>query len=171
MVQLSSLKGRDSNEGGHGVSNVKKENDQGCWSNGSNNSSDINLEMSRSTQAINSPSSSQINAKNLFSSTLRPAASSLTQFLQGSSRPDLQGLKVDHHHHHHHQVVQEETFCSMFNGGSMEDQQGFWSWPDQQHHFHWINQSPQNCSLPAANVANTFIILWLVEFNVLEDQT
>ncbi|KAF3444773.1 hypothetical protein FNV43_RR14466 [Rhamnella rubrinervis] len=133
-AELSTLKGRDANEGGHGLSNIKKENDQGSWSNGSDNSSDINMEISRSTQATNSPASSQINAKNLFSSTLRPA-SSLTQFLQGSSRPDLQGLKVDHHHHHH-QVAQEETFCNMFNGGGIEDQQGFWPWPDQQHHFH-----------------------------------
>ncbi|KAH7532627.1 hypothetical protein FEM48_Zijuj04G0041700 [Ziziphus jujuba var. spinosa] len=124
-AELSTLKGRDSNEAG--LSNLKKEN-EGSWSNGSENSSDINLEISR-TPVINSPASSQINGKNFFPSTLRP--SSITQFLQGTSRSDIQGLKVDQHHHH--QMVQEESFCNMFNG--IEDQQGFWPWPEQ-HQFH-----------------------------------
>lgn len=128
MLQLSNLKGRDSsNEGG--FSNLKKDNeDQGCWSNGSDHNSncDINLEISRTPAA-----SFQINGRNFFPSTnLRP--SNVTQLLQGSSRSDIQGLKLDHHHH---QMVQEESFCNMFNAGINEDHQGFWPWPDQHHQF------------------------------------
>ncbi|XVF16584.1 hypothetical protein REPUB_Repub10bG0044600 [Reevesia pubescens] len=115
-AELSSLKTKDSNE-----ISIKKEN-EGSWSNGSDNSCDVNLDISRTT-ALTSPASSQLSSKHLFSSSMiRPT--SMTQLLQGSSRPDLQCPN---------QVVQEESFCHMFNG--VDEQQGFWPWAEQQN-FH-----------------------------------
>ncbi|XVE68093.1 hypothetical protein DITRI_Ditri09bG0041800 [Diplodiscus trichospermus] len=116
-AELLSLKTKDSNE-----LSIKKEN-EGSWSNGSDNSCDVNLDISRTT-VITSPPSSQLSSKHLFPSSIRPT--SMTQLLQGSSRPDLQCLKLD-------QVVQEENFCHMFNG--VDEQQGFWPWGEQQN-FH-----------------------------------
>lgn len=141
-AQLSALKGgstRDLNEGGR--ENHKKEG-EGSWSNnGSENSSDVNLEISRTTtitQVINtcsSASSQVLNGKTLFPSTLRPT--SITQLLvQGSPRSE---------HHPPHQMVQSsenENLCNMFvNGGvnvnvvDQDHQQGFWPWPEQPY-FH-----------------------------------
>ncbi|XP_022740530.1 homeobox-leucine zipper protein ATHB-20-like [Durio zibethinus] len=116
-AQLLSLKTKDSNE-----ISIKKEN-EGSWSDGSDNSCDVNLDISRTT-VINGTPSSQLSSKHLFPSSIRPA--SMTQLLQGSSRPDLQCPKLD-------QVVQEESFCHMFNG--VDEQQGFWPWGEQQN-FH-----------------------------------
>ncbi|KAL6135659.1 hypothetical protein ACLB2K_067886 [Fragaria x ananassa] len=141
--ELLAIKGsKDSNFEGGLSNNMKKETDQGSWSNGStdDNSSDhINLDMSRSnTPAATSPqSNTQITngSKNLFPSSLcRPPHASITQLLQGSSRSsDLHCLKVD-------QMIQDDqTFCTMFNNGSIDqDHQGnFWPWPaEQPHHFH-----------------------------------
>ncbi|KAH1092112.1 hypothetical protein J1N35_019369 [Gossypium stocksii] len=108
-AELLALKTKDSNE----TSCIKKEND--CsWSYGSdNNSCDVNLDISRTPLMSSS--------KNLFPPSVRPT--SMTQLLQGSSRPDLQCVKLD-------QVVQEESFCNMFNG--VDEQQGFWPWSEQQ---------------------------------------
>ncbi|GMY13614.1 homeobox-leucine zipper protein HAT7-like [Fagus crenata] len=114
-AELLALKGRDINEGR--LKCIKKETDQGSWSNGSENSCDINLDISR-TPVINSPVSSQLSSHHLFPSSLRPT--SMTQLLQGSSRPDLQSLKID-------QMAQDEGFCNMFTG--IEDQQNYWPWP------------------------------------------
>ncbi|XVF60497.1 hypothetical protein PTKIN_Ptkin08bG0052100 [Pterospermum kingtungense] len=119
-AELLSLKTKDSNE-----ISIKKENDQGSWSNGSDNSCDVNLDISRTTVITSTPASSQLSGKHLFPSSIRPTG--MTQLLQGSSRPDLQCLKLD-------QVVQEESFCHMFNG--VDEQQGFWPWADQQQNFH-----------------------------------
>lgn len=122
--ELLALKSKDSNEVNH---HLKKETDQGSWSNGSTeNSSDVNLDISR-TPVITSSVSSHLSSKQLFPSSIRPT--SMTQLLHASSRPaDLHCLKLD-------QMVQEESFCNMFNG--MEEQQtGFWQWPDQQQNFH-----------------------------------
>ncbi|CAL9014457.1 unnamed protein product [Prunus brigantina] len=134
QAELLSMKSKDSNEAGlNNINNLKKETDQGSWSNGSENSSDhhhhhLNLDISRTPATTNSsPSNSQqTNGKNLFPSSLRPT--SITQLLQGSSRSDLQCLKVD-------QMIQDESLCSMFNGIDQEQQQGYWPWPEQ-HHFH-----------------------------------
>ncbi|KAH9740072.1 homeobox-leucine zipper protein HAT7 [Citrus sinensis] len=131
-AELVSLKNKDSNNGQ--VIHLKKEN-EGSASNGSDNSSDINLDISR-TQVITSPvSSSHLTSKQLFPTSTRPAAGSMTQLLQGSSIPDhLQCLKIDHHQM---VQVQDESFCHMFNG--IEEQQAtassFWQWPGQQN-FH-----------------------------------
>ncbi|KAH7554601.1 hypothetical protein ACOSP7_027960 [Xanthoceras sorbifolium] len=110
--------------------NLKRETDQGSWSNGSTeNSSDVNLDMSR-TAVITSPSavSSHLISKQLFPITSNIRPTSMTQLLQASSRPDLHCLKLDQ------MVQQEESYCNMFNG--IEEQQtGFWQWPEQQN-FH-----------------------------------
>ncbi|KAK8586858.1 hypothetical protein V6N12_021381 [Hibiscus sabdariffa] len=103
-AELLALKTKDSNE----IMSIKKEN-EGSWS---DNSCDVNLDISRTPL---------MSSKHLF-----PRPTSMTQLLQGSSRPDLQCLKLD-------QVVQEESFCNMFNG--VDEQQGFWPWPEQQN-FH-----------------------------------
>ena len=157
MRQLSTLKGRDySSEAGR-ENHKKDQADQGSWSNGSDqNSSDINLDISRTPIVNNNTSTSSasshqlaVHGKNLFPSSLRPA-SSITQLLQGSSRSDLHCLKVNDHPH---QMLQsDESFCNMFVNGSaaaaaaaatatataVEADQppaGFWPWPEQ-HYFH-----------------------------------
>ncbi|KAE8668638.1 Homeobox-leucine zipper protein HAT7 [Hibiscus syriacus] len=108
-AELLSLSSKDSNE----IMSIKKEN-EGSWSHtGSDNSCDVNLDISRTPL---------MSSKHLFP---RPTTS-MTQLLQDSSRPDLQCLKLD-------QVVQEESFCNMFNGA--DDQQGFWPWSEHQN-FH-----------------------------------
>ena len=118
FLQLQTLKRRDCNETGTVIS-LKKETDQGSWSNGSNNSSEINLDLSR-TPVMNSPVSSSLNGKTLLPTSLKPT--SITQLLQCSSRSDLQ----------------DESFCNMFH--IIDEQQNFWPWPDhqqqQQHQFH-----------------------------------
>ncbi|XP_030513198.2 homeobox-leucine zipper protein ATHB-20-like [Rhodamnia argentea] len=119
-AELLVLKGRDTNEA---PGNLKKEIERSYWSNGSENSSDINLDISR-TSVMNSPASSQFSNKHHFTSSMRPSVTA--QLLHGSTRSDLQCFKVDH------QGVQEESFCNMFNNG-MEDHHGFWPWAEQQH--------------------------------------
>ncbi|GLT56470.1 hypothetical protein SLA2020_295080 [Shorea laevis] len=114
-AELLALKTKDSNE----VS-LKKEN-EGSWSNGSDNSCDVNLDISRTAAITSTALSSQLSSRQLFPSSIRPT--SMTQLLQGSSRPDI---------HCPNQVVQEENFCNMFNG--IDEQQGFWPWPEQQNY-------------------------------------
>ena len=115
MMQLMALKSIDTSEAG--LKCMKKETEL-SWSNGSENSCDINLDISRAP-AMNIAVSSQLSSKQLFPSSLRPT--SMSQVLQGSSRSDLQCLKID-------QVAQDEGFCNMFNG-NIEDQHNFWPWP------------------------------------------
>ncbi|XP_027352712.1 homeobox-leucine zipper protein HAT7-like [Abrus precatorius] len=100
-AELQALKGRDWCEAG----TIKKE-AECSWSNGSDNSSDINLDLSR-TPVLNSHVSFQKD-KSLLPSSLKPT--SMTQFLQ------------------------DEGFCNMFH--NIDEQQNFWPWPDQEHHFH-----------------------------------
>ncbi|CAJ1946952.1 unnamed protein product [Sphenostylis stenocarpa] len=110
-AELQTLKNRDCCE--TETINLKKET-EGSWSSGSNNSSEINLDLSR-TPVMNSPVSSQ-NGKSLLPTSLKPT--SLTQLLQCSSRSDLQ----------------DESFCNMFH--NIDEQQNFWPWPEQQQQFH-----------------------------------
>ncbi|XP_028780463.1 homeobox-leucine zipper protein HAT7 [Neltuma alba] len=116
-AELQALKGRDHCEGGT-VSLVKKET-EGSWSNnGSDNCSDINLELSR-TPVRNSPVCSQNGKSQLVGSNLKPT--SITQLLQFSTRSDLQ----------------DETFSNMFSTNTIDDQQqNLWTWPQEQHHYH-----------------------------------
>ncbi|KAE9620045.1 hypothetical protein Lal_00040193 [Lupinus albus] len=109
--ELQALKSRDCFE--TGTISFKKETDQGSWSNRSDNSSNINLDLSR-TPVMNSPVSCQ-NAKNLLPNSLKPT--SITQLLQCSSRSDLQ----------------EENFTNIFH--NIDEHQNFWPWPEQ-NHFH-----------------------------------
>ncbi|CAK9308958.1 unnamed protein product [Citrullus colocynthis] len=137
-AELLALKTKDSGEaaGGGATMNLKKENER-CWS--SDNSCDINLDISKTQAPINGSGSggggracSQPGIiKDLFpSAAFRSAA--ITQLLQhGSSRSTVD----------HPQVIQEESFSQMFNG--IEEQQqtaaaaGFWPWSsDQNSHFH-----------------------------------
>ncbi|KAK4281004.1 hypothetical protein QN277_012553 [Acacia crassicarpa] len=118
-AELLALKGRDCCEGG--TMNLKKE-PEVCWSNGStDNSSDINLDLSRS-QFINSTVTSVHNGKSLLPSNnaLKPA--SITQLLQCSSRSELQ----------------DESFSNMFQGGGgVDEHHNFWPWPEHgSHQFH-----------------------------------
>ncbi|OAY29828.1 homeobox-leucine zipper protein ATHB-20 [Manihot esculenta] len=112
--------------------NPKKETDQGSWSNASENSCDINLDISRTPLETSPVSNSQLSTKHLFTTaSIRPT--SMTQLLQSSSsRQDLHCLKVD-------QMVQDENFCNMFNG--MDEHQGFWQWPAEQHAAFSLNQT------------------------------
>ncbi|XP_014517181.1 homeobox-leucine zipper protein HAT7-like [Vigna radiata var. radiata] len=111
-AELQSLKNRDCCETGTVVSH--KKDTEGSWSNGSNNSSEINLDLSR-TPVMNSPVSSQ-NGKSLLPTSHKPTT--MTQLLQSSSRSDLQ----------------DESFCNMFH--NIDEQQNFWPWTEQQHQFH-----------------------------------
>ncbi|XP_057993013.1 homeobox-leucine zipper protein HAT7-like isoform X2 [Hevea brasiliensis] len=109
----------------------KKLHAEGSWSNASENSCDANLDVSRNPVATSPVSNSQLSTKHPFSTSIRPT--SMTQLHQSSSpRPDLQCLKVD-------QLVQEENFCNIFNG--MDEQQGFWPWPAEQHTPFSLNQN------------------------------
>ncbi|MED6205603.1 hypothetical protein PIB30_019163 [Stylosanthes scabra] len=145
-AELQALKGnREWCETGT-VITLKKEN-EGSWSNnGSDNSSDMNLDLSRTPVMNNSPVSSSHhhhhqnnqnnnnnndnnnnNSKSLvLPNSLKPT--SITQLLQcsSSSRSDLQD---------------DQGFCNMFHNID-EQQHNFWSWPpptennNHHHHFH-----------------------------------
>ncbi|XP_042971729.1 homeobox-leucine zipper protein ATHB-20-like [Carya illinoinensis] len=122
-AELLVLKSKDqTNEAG--FKSMKKEIEY-SWSNGSENSYDINLDNSR-TPITNGLISLQLSSKNLFPSSLtRPT--SMPQLLQNSSRSDhFQWVKTGH-------MTQEESLSNMFN--NIEDQHDFWPWPEQQH-FH-----------------------------------
>ncbi|MQL71774.1 hypothetical protein Taro_004111 [Colocasia esculenta] len=102
--------------------NLNKETEGSC-SNRSDNSSDINLDISR-TPATDSPMDPQQGSRPFFQ-PIRPAG--MAQLLQNPpSRPELQCPKME-------QGVQDESFCSMLCG--LDDQPGFWAWPEQ-HNFH-----------------------------------
>lgn len=110
-AEMLALKNREPTE----FINLNKETEGSC-SNRSDNSSDINLDISR-TPAIDSPLSSHP-SRPPFQSSLRPA--SMVQLLQNTSKSDLQCQKIEHH--------TDESFCNMFN---IDDQPGFWPWPEQ----------------------------------------
>ncbi|XP_077224524.1 homeobox-leucine zipper protein ATHB-13-like [Tasmannia lanceolata] len=116
QAEILTLKSRETSE----PINLNKETEGSC-SNRSDNSSDINLDISRNS-TIDSPLSSHPNIPRFPS--IKPT--NVSQFLQNSSRSDLQCPKIEH-------SVQDESFCNMFNG--IEDQPGLWPWSEH-HHFH-----------------------------------
>ncbi|KAL5981023.1 Homeobox-leucine zipper protein ATHB-13 [Asimina triloba] len=118
--EILSLKSRELPES----INLNKETEGSC-SNRSENSSDINLDISR-TSAIDSPLSSHPN-RPVFPS-MRPTG--VAHFLHNSSRPDLQCPKIEHIPGANH----DESFCNIFMG--TDDQSSFWPWSDQQNNFH-----------------------------------
>ncbi|XP_068638041.1 homeobox-leucine zipper protein ATHB-13-like [Aristolochia californica] len=118
QADILALKSRDSSE----PINLNKETEGSC-SNRSENSSEINLDVSR-TSAIDSPLSSHPTSRNLFQS-MKPTG--VVQLLQSSSRSDhVQCPKME-------QPIQDESFCNMFCG--IEDQSAFWQWSEH-HNFH-----------------------------------
>ncbi|PIA62606.1 hypothetical protein AQUCO_00200545v1 [Aquilegia coerulea] len=118
-AEILALKNREPTE----FINLNKETEGSCSNRSDENSSDINLDTSR-TPAIDSPLSSH-QSRPLFPSSLRPT--SMVQLLQNTSKSDMQCSKIEHHN------VQEESFCNMF---SIDDQPGFWPWPEQGSQFH-----------------------------------
>ncbi|KAL6960734.1 Homeobox-leucine zipper protein ATHB-13 [Sarracenia purpurea var. burkii] len=107
QAELMSLKGRESSTG-IGPINLNKET-EGSWSNGSDNSCDVNLGTTSTISEV-------------------PFYSHLMQ--SSSSRSDLPShQKID-------QMVSDEGFCNMFMGGTIADQSAFWPWPEQQHDLH-----------------------------------
>ncbi|KAJ8647032.1 hypothetical protein MRB53_000055 [Persea americana] len=118
QAEIMALKGRETTE----PINLNKET-EGSSSNRSENSSDINLDISR-TSAIDSPLATHPN-RPLFPSSRRPTPAT-HHLLQNSTRPELQCPKIEH-------PVQEESFCNMFMG--MDDHSGLWPWSEH-HNFH-----------------------------------
>ncbi|KAG8384717.1 hypothetical protein BUALT_Bualt04G0147300 [Buddleja alternifolia] len=100
--------------------NLNKDNNEGSWSNGSENSCEVNLNNTTATDST--LLYHHHNNKNavVFPPTLGPT-STLTQLLHTSSRPD----------DHHHIPASNEGFCNMF-GGIIEENPDFWPWPEQQ---------------------------------------
>ncbi|KAG8383103.1 hypothetical protein BUALT_Bualt05G0150000 [Buddleja alternifolia] len=117
--EIMALKNREPTES----INLNKETEGSC-SNRSENSSEIKLDISR-TSAIDSPSSTNPTTAGrlFFPTSLRPNGVE-QQFFHNSSRPETHGPKID-------QAVKEESLCNMFC--SMDDQTGFWPWLEQQH--------------------------------------
>ncbi|KAK7340524.1 hypothetical protein VNO77_21230 [Canavalia gladiata] len=104
LAQLKALKGREWCEAE--TKNFKKETES-CWRNGSDNSSDINLDLSR-TPVLSGHVSSQ-NSKSILQPT--------------SSKPNSIT-----------QLLQDEAFGNMFH--NIDEQHNFWPWLDQHHQFH-----------------------------------
>ncbi|RWW27603.1 hypothetical protein BHE74_00012554 [Ensete ventricosum] len=118
-VPILSLKRRETSE----LINLNKET-EGSSSNRSENSSEINLDLSRAsvTESPLNPNQSLP-----FFHSVRPADVDHL-LLHGSSRPELQCPKMDHG------GIAEGSFSNLLS--SMEDQSAsFWSWSDQ-HNFH-----------------------------------
>ncbi|KAJ8497749.1 hypothetical protein OPV22_008301 [Ensete ventricosum] len=119
QVEILSLKKRETSE----LINLNKET-EGSSSNRSENSSEINLDLSRAsvTESPLNPNQSLP-----FFHSVRPADVDHL-LLHGSSRPELQCPKMDHG------GIAEGSFSNLLS--SMEDQSAsFWSWSDQ-HNFH-----------------------------------
>ncbi|PIA27909.1 hypothetical protein AQUCO_07400028v1 [Aquilegia coerulea] len=117
QAEIMALKGGEPTES----INLNKETEGSC-SNRSENSSEINLDISR-TPAIDSPLSSNP-SRPLFPTSMRPA--SIVQLLQSSSRADAHCQKSQN-------PTQEESICHIFN--AIDDQPSFWPWSEnQQYH-------------------------------------
>lgn len=116
-MQIMALKGRETSE----LINLNKETEASC-SNRSENSSEINLDISR-TSVTESPLHPHQSLP--FFQSIRPA--DIDQLLQSTSRPDMQCPKIEN-------GVTEGSFSNLLC--SMEDQSAsFWSWSDH-HNFH-----------------------------------
>ncbi|KAI0495359.1 hypothetical protein KFK09_025509 [Dendrobium nobile] len=130
QAEILALKGREAPE----LINLNKETEGSC-SNRSENSSEINLDISRtSTTATAATVTAVVSESHLnhpiqnipFFSVIRPPA--ITQLLPSSSRPDLQCTKIEHG-----TVVADENFSNLLCG--MDEQNAFWPWPDN-HNLH-----------------------------------
>ncbi|KAG4935759.1 hypothetical protein JHK85_050678 [Glycine max] len=117
QTEILALKSREPTES----INLNKETD-GSSSNRSENSSEINLDISRTPAIDSSLSTQQSNNKTFFPSSARPTG--VAQLFQTTSRPEIQCQKIDH-------MVNEESLSNMFCG--IDDQSGLWPWLEQQH--------------------------------------
>ncbi|XP_039144336.1 homeobox-leucine zipper protein ATHB-13-like [Dioscorea cayenensis subsp. rotundata] len=111
--ELLALKGREISE----PINLNKETEGSC-SNRSENSSEINLDISRTSVTETSPLNQQQNSRAFFTA-VRPG--SMTQLLQAGS------TKIEN-------SAPEENLCNMFC--NMDDQSAFWAWSEHNHNFH-----------------------------------
>ncbi|CAL9137262.1 unnamed protein product [Musa acuminata var. zebrina] len=111
-AEISALKGREAPE----LINLNKETEGSC-SNRSENSSEINLDISR-TSVTESPLNPHQSLP--FIHSIRPA--DMDQLLQSSSRPEMQSPKIE-------TGATEGSFSNLLCG--MEDQSAsFWPWSD-----------------------------------------
>ncbi|CAL9201161.1 unnamed protein product [Musa hybrid cultivar] len=111
-AEISALKGREAPE----LINLNKETEGSC-SNRSDNSSEINLDISR-TSVTESPLNPRQSLP--FIHSIRPA--DMDQLLQSSSRPEMQSPKIE-------TGATEGSFSNLLCG--MEDQSAsFWPWSD-----------------------------------------
>ncbi|KAI7730368.1 hypothetical protein M8C21_001346 [Ambrosia artemisiifolia] len=116
-AELLAVKGGEAN--GIRPINLNKET-EGSWSNGSENSCDLNTVTGTMTPSEESPIFyNQILSMYPTMSSMGPN-SGLTQLLQSPSTTDLLGQRLN-------QVVSNEG--NMFNG--IEDQPSYWPWPEQ----------------------------------------
>ncbi|WOL03786.1 hypothetical protein Cni_G12506 [Canna indica] len=119
QAEISALKGRETSE----LINLNKETEGSC-SNRSENSSEINLDISR-TSVIESPLHPHQGLP--FFPSIRPG--DIDQLLQSSSRPEMQCPKMENG-----VAAGEGSFSNLLC--SMEDNSAsFWSWSDH-HNFH-----------------------------------
>lgn len=121
QAEILALKGRETSE----LINLNKETEGSC-SNRSENSSEVNLDISRTPPAIESPLNNPHQGIPFFSS-IRPPAATMVQLLQGPNRPDLPCPKIEHN------GVHDENFSNLLCG--MDDQSAFWPWSDH-NNFH-----------------------------------
>lgn len=108
--------------------NLNKET-EGSWSNGSENSCDLNTVTGNMTPSEESPIFYTQISSNIYPSMSSMGPNSgLTQLLQNPSTTDLLSPRLN-------QTVGNEGFCNMFNG--IEDQPSYWPWPEQHtQHLH-----------------------------------
>ncbi|KAK2408351.1 homeobox-leucine zipper protein ATHB-13 [Trifolium repens] len=119
QTEILALKSREPTES----INLNKET-EGSSSNRSENSSDIKLDISTRTQAIDSPLSNQQTSRNLFPSSSRPTGVPHQLFQTNSRQDNIQCQKIDH-------MVKEESLSNMFC--AIDEQSGLWPWLEQQH--------------------------------------
>lgn len=118
LDQLMAIKGGESN--GVRPINLNKET-EGSWSNGSENSCDLNTVTGTMTPSEESPIFYTQISSNIYPMSSMGPNSSLTQLLQSHSTTDLLSQRLN-------QTVGNEGFCNMFNG--IEDQPSYWPWPE-----------------------------------------
>lgn len=125
FVQILALKGRETSE----LINLNKETEGSC-SNRSENSSEVNLDISRTPPAIESPNlNNPHQGIPFFPSIIKPpSGTTMVQLLQGPNRPDLQSPKIEHNG-----GVHDENLSNLLCG--MDDQSAFWPWSDH-NNFH-----------------------------------
>ncbi|KAK8942062.1 Homeobox-leucine zipper protein HOX21 [Platanthera guangdongensis] len=126
QAQILSLKGKETPDQ---LINLNKETEGSC-SNRSENSSEINLDISRTLSAAAAAAAAESRLNHAlhdipFFSAILPSPG----LLPVSSRLDLQCAKIEHG-----AVVADENLSNLLCG--MDDQNPFWPWPDHHHSLH-----------------------------------